>query len=119
MSNESEPVVNAVAAPMTHPVFDPMIPYENSFQLRGISKQKTMFQRDFSALPTDIAAPVIDIVDKASEVNFYYTLKRTVIFASQILKKNVCNSCSRKSNWEIALPLNFSVTCDPSWAKSE
>ncbi|VDL19702.1 unnamed protein product [Hymenolepis diminuta] len=71
-----------------------------------------MFQRAFSALPTDVAAQAINIVDKAPEDNSYDTLKRTVIsclFGSQ--KK----TCSQNYEQEDRTP---SVTCDPLWAKS-
>ncbi|VUZ40853.1 unnamed protein product [Hymenolepis diminuta] len=77
MSNELEPVVNAVVAPITCSVFDPRNSYawfrqlDNTFQLWGITQQKIMFQQAFSALPTDVAAEVIDIVDD--------TLKKVVI----------------------------------------
>ncbi|VUZ43544.1 unnamed protein product [Hymenolepis diminuta] len=75
MSNELEPAVKAVGAPITCPVFDPRNSYvwfrqlENNFQLRGITKQKIMFPHTFPALPTDVAAEIIDIVDKAPENN--------------------------------------------------
>ncbi|KAM3173838.1 hypothetical protein ACTXT7_011770 [Hymenolepis weldensis] len=114
MSNESESVMNAVVAPITYPIFYPRNPYvrfrqlENTFQLLGISSQKTMFQNAFSACSTNVATQVIDIVNKAPEDNFYAPL---------ILKKNVSNNCSRKLNLGIALLSNSSVTCDPSWAK--
>ncbi|VUZ53738.1 unnamed protein product [Hymenolepis diminuta] len=38
-----------------------------------------MFQHAFSVLPTDVAAQIIDIVNKAPEDNSYDTFKRTVI----------------------------------------
>ncbi|VUZ55327.1 unnamed protein product [Hymenolepis diminuta] len=53
--------------------------WRTPFNLRGITKQKIMFQHAFSALPTDVAAEVIDIVDKAPEDNSYDTFKEAVI----------------------------------------
>lgn len=38
-----------------------------------------MYQHAFSTLPTDVAAQVIDIVDKVPEDSSYDTLKRTAI----------------------------------------
>ncbi|VUZ47886.1 unnamed protein product [Hymenolepis diminuta] len=38
-----------------------------------------MFQHAFSALPTDVAAEVIDIVDRAPEDNSYDTFKKAVV----------------------------------------
>ncbi|VUZ45030.1 unnamed protein product [Hymenolepis diminuta] len=82
MSNE--PVVNAVAAPITYHVFHPKNPYfwfrelENSFRVRCINKQKTVLQHAFSALATDVVSQVIDIINKALEGNPYNKFKRAV-----------------------------------------
>ncbi|KAM3172066.1 hypothetical protein ACTXT7_015313 [Hymenolepis weldensis] len=68
-----QPGVNAVAAPFTYSIFDPRNPCiwflqpEDSFRLLCIAKQKTMCQHPFSALPTDVTAQVINIINNSCD----------------------------------------------------
>lgn len=101
MFHETEPIVIAVVAPLIYPILDPRDLYiwlqqlENSFHLRGISKQKVMYQHALSVLLTDVATQVIDKVPK---VNAYDTLKVLSLVVPLILRRNVYNNCSHKSN---------------------
>lgn len=47
------------------------------------------------AIPADVAAQIIDIVDRASEDNSYGTLKVLSLVAYLILRRNVYYNCSQ------------------------
>ncbi|VUZ52109.1 unnamed protein product [Hymenolepis diminuta] len=101
MFHETEPFVTVVVVPLIYPILDLRYLHiwlqqlENSFHLCNISKQKAMYQHAFSVLITDVATQVIDKVPKVSA---YGTLKVLSLVVPLILRRNVYDNRSRKSN---------------------
>nr|CDS25435.1 gag pol polyprotein [Hymenolepis microstoma] len=84
MSNEVDLGMRKIASPLTYPIFDPKDPrlwleLESSFQRWGIDKKRSMFQNAFSALPTNVAAQVIAIIDKSLKGKCFDAFKGAVI----------------------------------------
>ncbi|KAM3181301.1 hypothetical protein ACTXT7_014629 [Hymenolepis weldensis] len=101
MAIETESSVNLAAAPLAFRSFDISSPdvclreSVNSFQLRSIAKQRTIYRYVFSAIPTDNAAQIIYIVNKAPEYNSNVILKR-VRTPSQLLCYMQSLACETK-----------------------
>ncbi|VUZ41614.1 unnamed protein product [Hymenolepis diminuta] len=123
MSIEAEPGVNIVGVTFSYPILNPRNSYvwfrqlENNFHLRCITKQKTMFQQVFP-----LSQPISQLKSSTLSMKHWKTtfmthLEELSSVVYLILRRNVYKNCSHKSNYEVRLPLNFSVICDPSMVK--